>query len=219
VTFGSGGLHWVAVSILSAGAFLTSGVRPQRSLDLRLPLGEAVAEGIVGFDGRDEQLSDQERTVAGVSDYLLRSYESPSDSSAWFSVYVGYYATQTEGETIHSPKNCLPGNGWQALSASTAAITLAEGGTASVNRYLLQRDKERALVLYWYQGRGRVAHNEYLVKWDLLRDAAVHRRSEEALVRIVVPVVDSEESALALASSVATTLIPSVQRALPAGRI
>lgn len=218
MTFGSGGLHWVAVSVLSAGAFLTSGVRPQRSLDLRVPLGDAVAEQIVGFDGRPEQLSDMERTVAGVSDYLLRTYVSTDDPSAWFSVYVGYYATQTEGESIHSPKNCLPGNGWQALAASTAAIAVAEGGTENVNRYLLQREKDRALVLYWYQGRSRVANNEYTVKWDLLRDAALHRRSEEALVRIVVPVVDSEESAFALASSVASKLIPSVQRALPAGR-
>jgi EpsI family protein len=85
----------------------------------------------------------------------------------------------------------------------------------TVNRYLLQNEGQRALVLYWYQGRGRVAHNEYAVKWDLLRDAALHRRSEEALVRVVVPVVESEGAAFELARSVASELIPFVQRALP----
>ena len=57
-----------------------------------------------------------------------------------------------------------------------------------VNQYLLQRGEDQALVLYWYQGRGRVEANEYRVKWDLLRDAALHRRSDEALVRIIVPI-------------------------------
>lgn len=219
MTLGPTSLHWVAVSILSAGAFLTSGVRPQRVLDLRMPLGDAVEVQMAGFSGRDQDLSEIERTAAGVSDYLLRTYETPAaDDASWFSIYVGYYDTQTQGEAIHSPKNCLPGNGWQALASSTAVVALAGGGSETVNRYLLQREDERALVLYWYQGRGRVAHSEYLVKWDLLRDAAVHRRSEEALVRIVVPITDSEESAFALASSVAATLIPGVQRALPEGK-
>ena len=45
-----------------------------------------------------------------------------------------------------------------------------------------------ALVYYWYQGRGREESSEYVVKWDLLKDAALYGRTEEALVRIVVPI-------------------------------
>jgi hypothetical protein len=69
-------------------------------------------------------------------------------------------------------------------------------------------------VLYWYQGRGRGASNEYRVKWDLLRDAALRRRSDEALVRVVVPVRSGEDAA-ALAVRVAETLAPAVAEALP----
>jgi EpsI family protein len=88
----------------------------------------------------------------------------------------------------------------------------------TVNRYLIQNGTSRAIVLYWYQGRGRVAASEYAVKWDLLRDAALRGRTEEALVRVAVP-VDGDENAEAaafdLAARVAGSVIPSVFLALP----
>ena len=109
---------------------------------------------------------------------------------------------------------CLPGAGWEALTATTVAIPTATG-SVPVTRYLLQREGEQALVLYWYQGRGRVEANEYRVKWNLLRDAALRRRSDEALVRIVVPVTESEAPAQSLAVAAAEVLIPAVAQALP----
>jgi EpsI family protein len=204
---------------LLIGAALTSDIRPQRSFDLRAPLPSAIPLELLGFGGRDLQLTDQEAAVAGVSDYLFRAYGNEGSSSGGFSVYVGYYAAQTGGRTIHSPKNCLPGSGWQALAATSALVLGVDGKSSTVNRYLLQNEGQRALVLYWYQGRGRVAHNEYAVKWDLLRDAALSRRSEEALVRIVVPVTGSQESAFELARSIAAELIPALERALPAENV
>lgn len=207
--------HWPPVALLVFGAVLASDVRPQRSLDLKVPLPNAIPVSFAGLEGRDLSLSEREAAVAGVSDYLLRAYGHDEQGADGFSIYVGYYAAQTNGRTIHSPKNCLPGSGWEALASSTATVEIAGGGSAKVNRYLLQNEGQRALVLYWYQGRGRVAHNEYIVKWDLLRDAALSRRSEEALVRIVVPVTESEEAAFELARSVAAELIPSVDLALP----
>jgi EpsI family protein len=84
-----------------------------------------------------------------------------------------------------------------------------------VNRYLLQKGAAQALVLYWYQGRGRVEHNEYVLKWDLLRDAALRQRSDEALVRVVVPLAGNEAAALDLARQAAQALIPAVDAALP----
>src|SRR6185503_2176392 len=141
---------------------------------------------------------DEERRLAGVTNYLFRSYANEGAQAQGFSLYVGYYDSQTQGKTIHSPKNCLPGSGWEALQSSTTTISTVRG-PVRVNRYLIQKGKEQALVLYWYQGRGRVQANEYAVKWNLLRDAAFRRRSEEALVRIVVPITSGADTALALA--------------------
>jgi EpsI family protein len=211
-------MHAAPTALLVVGALLTSGVRPQRSLDLRNPLPSAVPSTLDGFEGHDLELPPREAEVAGVSDYLLRTYRREGSSTDAFSVYVGYYASQTNGRTIHSPKNCLPGSGWEALASTLATVELTGGESATVNQYLIQNEDQRALVLYWYQGRGRVAHNEYAVKWYLLRDAALFSRSEEALVRIVVPVSSSEEEAFGLARDIAAQLIPSVRDALPAVR-
>ena len=209
-------LAWAPAAILAAGALLTLGSSTQPGLALRVPLGAAVPDQIAGYKGVDLALSAEERQVAGVADYLLRSYAAAASGPgpAGFSLYVGYYDRQTEGHTIHSPKNCLPGAGWEPLRSQTALIP-APGGPVTVNRYLLHNGSQRALVLYWYQGRGRIASNEYLVKWDLLRDSALRRRSDEALTRLVFPVTDSEDLTFSSAVQVARVIIPALARALP----
>jgi EpsI family protein len=194
------------------GCILTLGVDRQRDMPLTLPL-DSIPRTIGGRTGHDVEIGSQERSAAGMSSYIFRvSDEGPSPVT----VYVGYYDHQTQGKTIHSPKNCLPGSGWEALSSTLVTLSTT-AGPAIVNRYVLQNKSERALVLYWYQGRGRVAANEYRVKWELLRDAALRGRSEEALVRIVVFMNEQvdEAKATAQATRVASDLVPAVFRALP----
>lgn len=240
------GARWGAAIVLTLGAILTLGVARQRSLPLERPLAEVVPSEIQGFSARDVLISGPEAQVAGFDDYLFRVYEKPEAANAsladslpdaqpahitqapetpepadssppWFSLYVGYYQSQAQGNTIHSPKNCLPGAGWEALSSEPQAVDLG-GRIVTVNRYLLENEGERALVLYWYQGRGRIAYDEYRVKIDLLMDAALRRRSDEALVRIVVPVTESgPDAATDVAMRAARIVAPSLYRALPPG--
>lgn len=211
--------RWAPAGILSIGALFTVGITGQRALPLRAPLETSVPQVVAGFRGQDVPIDEAEQRVAGMSTYVLRVY-TPTGAKADlaqsnFSVYVGYYERQMQGRTIHSPKNCLPGAGWQALVSKIVTIA-APGGSVPVNEYLIQNGDSRALVLYWYQGRGRIQANEYRVKWDLLRDSALRRRSDEALVRIVVPVTGTEAEAMALARRVAREVIPGVYAALPA---
>jgi len=202
--------------VLAVGALFVVGIDTQRSLELRAPLSAAMPDTLLGRTGNDMELSAAERGVSGVTDYLMRVYEDPDPAdSSWFSVYVGYYDRQLRGKTIHSPKNCLPGSGWEALQSQVARIETA-AGPVGVNRYLLRNDRQMVLVLYWYQGRGRVQANEYVVKWDLLRDAALKQRSDEALVRIVVPIAGGDEAAaLEKARYAAGQIIPRLFDALP----
>ncbi|MEQ9399182.1 MAG: EpsI family protein [Longimicrobiales bacterium] len=209
---------WTPAGLLTVGAFMSLGVGQQQEMELRAPLAMALPDSVAGMAGAAVEISEAEAAAAAFTDYALQVYESEEltedgEPLQWASVYLGFYDSQTQGRTIHSPRNCLPGSGWEALDSGTA--TLPVDTPVTVNRYLLQNGEVRALVLYWYQGRGRVAHNEYLVKWDLLRDAALRRRTDEALVRVVVPIRDSEEEALALATSLATRLQPAVDRVLP----
>ena len=207
-------MAWLPAILLSAGAAASAGAGAQRSTPLRARLADVTPLEMQGLRGVDQTVSEQERRVAGMDEYLLRSYAGADSTSAGFTIYVGYYQHQARGHTIHSPKNCLPGAGWEALTSATAAVPIA-GASVQVTKYLLQRNDERAVVLYWYQGRGRVENNEYVVKWDLLRDAALRRRSDEALVRVVVPIATGESEALAVATAVASQLIPAVDKALP----
>jgi EpsI family protein len=171
-----------------------------------------VPRELAGFQGQDQTVNQEELRIAGMDDYLLRIYQR--DSTAAFSLYVGYYQAQTQGKTIHSPKNCLPGAGWEPVESRPLTIALASG-ELTVNRYLLEKGNSRAIVYYWYQGRGRTAWNEYAVKWELLRDKALHGRSEEALVRIVVPFrPDAPDAADSVATSAAREVVPALDALL-----
>ena len=178
-----------------------------------------------GYTVKEQTVTEEERKVAGMSNYVARSFWK--DSLVAFTTYVGYYDRQTQGKSMHSPRNCLPGAGWEILRAETGTIA-AGGSTHLVNRYLLKNGATQALVLYWYQGRGRIVASEYAVKWNLLRDAALKGHTEEALVRIVVPVphagqLDPEalERAFADAETLGVTVgakvLMDVARVLPAG--
>jgi EpsI family protein len=208
--------------ILGLGTAFLAASRDQMALEPVAPLA-SIPASIGPYDGRDLTVSDAELAVAGVSEYLMREFAR--DSSESFSVYVGYYPYQTRGRSIHSPKNCLPGSGWEAFDTGVESV-LVGGQRYTVNRYLLANGDARALVYYWYQGRGRVAANEYAVKWDLLRDAALYGRSEEALVRIVIPLPPSGghlanrsapdiAAADRIAALSAQALIPAVDGILP----
>ena len=54
-----------------------------------------------------------------------------------------------------------------------------------VNRVLIQKGDNKQLVYYWFQQRGRIITNEYLVKWYLFWDALTRNRTDGALVRLV----------------------------------
>ena len=202
--------------VLAAGCALLVGRTTHGPAETERPLVTLPTE-IGGFTGTDGVLAEEERRAAGVTSYLLRGYRDP-DGAGW-SLYVGYYARQSRGQTIHSPKNCLPGSGWEVVGAETERVD-TPAGTVVVNRYWLTREDTRALVYYWYQGRGRIVANEYAVKWNLLRDAALLGRSEEALVRIVVPIAAeagarTAEEADAIAHEAVRALVPAVADVLP----
>ena len=211
---------WAPTAIFVLGSFLLLGIDSQQHVDLAASLDVAVPRELLGLGSRDLTLPPEEAEIAGMDTYLLRTYaanatDPQTGSVRGFSIYVGFYGSQAQGRTIHSPKNCLPGTGWEALSSRQLTIQTPRG-EVPVNQYLLQKGQELALVLYWYQGRGRVEANEYRVKLDLLMDSALYGRSDEALVRIVVPVETSEAAAQRAARQVAEEIIPAVDTALPA---
>jgi EpsI family protein len=211
-------LKWMPAILMGVGAALTVGIDGQREMALADDLADMVSGSLAGYTFSDIELSEAEKTAAGFTDYVLRDYNGSEESGLLgYSLYLGYYASQSQGSSIHSPKNCLPGSGWEALASTVIPVTVA-GSPINVNRYVVQNGASQALVLYWYQGRGRIEANEYRVKWNLLADAALRSRTEETLVRIVVPLpleTETPGDVEALATRVAEQIIPELNSALP----
>ena len=208
--------RWTPAVVLGLGCLLLLGARRQTALPLAVPLEQEIPTRLLGYESMDLRISDVEQQVAGMDDYLLRRFGTEGEPYR-FSVYVGYYEAQVQGKSIHSPKNCLPGAKWEPIASETRSVNI-DGQPQRLNRYLLANRGARVVVYYWYQGRGRVAWNEYAVKWELMRDKARYGRSEEALVRIVIPLTEevTETVADAEAEALALALIPRVFAALPA---
>lgn len=141
---------------------------------------------IAGWEGTPLPLTADELEVLGPGDFMVRDYTRASDGQV-ANLYVAYFPSQRTGDTIHSPKNCLPGSGWTPLQSGEMDIHNANGSTMSVNRYIVGKGTSRALVLYWYQAHGRVTANEYVAKIRLVEDAMRLNRTDGALVRVVVP--------------------------------
>lgn len=179
------------VVVLVAGAAASMALAPERTLELERPLAEFPGR-LAGFERvGEEELSRGELRQLHPDDYLLRSYRGEDGLS--LDLFVAFYGRQGSGSSPHSPRNCLPGSGWQPVRHDRVAAAVRDG-RVPVNRYVVQHESgARALVYYWYQGRGRVAASEYIVKLDLLRDAVFRRRTDEALVRLVFPVAGGEE--------------------------
>jgi EpsI family protein len=130
-------------------------------------------------------------------------------------LYIGYYDSQRTGSTIHSPKNCLPGAGWDPIRSGDARVPLAGGGTIVVNEYVIQQDQDKRMVFYWYQGRGRVIASEYSGKFWMMADAISRNRTDGALVRLITPMSDGEANARARLVSFTQVVLPYLDEFIP----
>ena len=159
--------------------------------------------------GSDQIFDKDTLSVLRASDYLMRDYRTSDGYVANF--YVGYYATQRDGATYHSPLNCLPGSGWTMSDPGQITITSPDGHSFSANRYVIQNGDQKSLLIYWYQGRGRAVASEYWGKVYTVLDSVRLRRSDGAMVRVITPMGKSApvalHSAIDLAAN-ATRVLP-----------
>jgi EpsI family protein len=164
--------------------------------------------------GPDQRFDQETESVLRADDYLSRTYALPDGLAASF--YVGYYATQRTGATYHSPLNCLPGSGWEMNEPASVTITPADGSPIfEANRYIIQNGDDKQLLIYWYQGRGRKLASEYWGKIYTVIDSIRRRRSDGAMVRVMIPVGSSEEQALKAATDLAAQVSPVLPGFIP----
>lgn len=183
----------MTVFLIIQTALLYSSIRREYVPNSR-PLSE-VPRQIGPWTMAQESFVDKDtEAVLKADDTLNRVYSSPAAPSG-VSLFVASFRTQRNGKTPHSPKNCLPGAGWTQLTSDKYAIDLGAAAPIVVNRYVIFHGEDRELVLYWYQSRNRVVADEFEAKFWVLADAIRLNRTDTALVRVIVPIVDKNEAA------------------------
>jgi EpsI family protein len=195
---------WVLLSVLLLGGGIISvWERAGEAHVSRRNLKDFPAEiGSWRQVGGDLRFDDETEKVLRADDYLSRNFVSNGHTASF---YVGYYATQRNGATYHSPLNCLPGSGWVMSDPARITITPTGGGAPfEANRFVIANGRDRALMIYWYQGRGRAVASEYWGKIYTVLDSVRRRRSDGAMVRVMVPVGNSQEEAQSTAVEMAS---------------
>lgn len=138
------------------------------------------------------------RDILKADDYLVRAYGSKEGVA---NLFVAYFKTQRQGQSPHSPKNCLPGSGWEQSESGSIDVPILgaagaglPGGSIHINQYVVQKGPAQAVVYYWYQSQGRVIADEFAAKFYLVSDSIRHHRSDTSLVRVWIPVAAGDTS-------------------------
>lgn len=157
---------------------------------LARPLGEFTLV-LDGRQGQKETMDPKLWERVGGQDYILINYWKPGESPINF--YVAYYEHQRKGgDFIHTPRLCLPGAGWFIESNHTRVLPgdgEGRGGLSPLrlNELVVSKDGKAQLTYFWYQGRGRNFTNEFQAKFYMVWDGLWRRRTDGALVRLMMP--------------------------------
>ena len=169
---------------------------------------------LANWKGHRGALEDEVYNILGVEDYVLANYFDGPRRQVNF--YLGFYQSQKEGDLIHSPRNCLPGAGWKIIKSMRRSLELDNGGGKhEVAALVMEKGPARQVVLYWFHSRGRVIASEYMQKVWLVADALARNRTDGSFVRLISPVVTSEEEAFSLLGDFAQKIFPLLGEFIP----
>jgi EpsI family protein len=193
------------------GIFAAHILPPPKIPEAHLPMNEFPTT-IALWRGEDLPYEADVVEAIGTDDYINRLY---SGGTQPIELYIGYYGDQRSGDRIHSPKNCLPGSGWEPVHSAQTQIGSADGHPILVNEFLVEQGTSRDMVLYWYQTRRRIIASEYTAKYWLVVDGLRQKSTDGTMVRIWTTAADGEERARARATDFASHIYPQVAAILP----
>ncbi len=199
---------------MAAALFLRAHDRPE-TLPPSTPLNSFPLQ-LGDWVGREQNIAPEILDALGPGEFLSRFYRRTSQEPG-IDFFVAYFPSQRTGDTIHSPRNCLPGAGWTPLESGRTMLDRPGRSPILVNRYIIGQGLSRMLVLYWYQAHGRAVASEYWAKFYLVADAARLHRTDGALVRVITAVAAGEkvESAQGRAGKFAQEIVPLLDAYIP----
>jgi exosortase D (VPLPA-CTERM-specific) len=184
-----------SIALLVAGFAIAEAVTVE---SLIVPERRAFANVPAEFDGWEAKVRPMDPSVAetlGADDTIVVDLGAPD--GAFFNLYMAYLDAQRDGRSWHSPRQCIPGGGWEIARHDIRKGVTASGRPIAYNRMLIENGDARQLVYYWYDQRGRKVANEFVMKFWLIYDAVARKRSDGAMVRLITPldVADTLEAA------------------------
>lgn len=182
----------VLTAVLLLQGALVYGFKRPETIPQNRPLSETPTQ-FGGWALQQEGVVEKEvQDVLKADELLTRSYVNPDQRLAAH-LFVAYFRSQRTGQTPHSPKNCLPGSGWVRVLSDIVNVDIpGRAAPIEVNRYVVGKGDQKSLVMYWYQSRDRVVASEYKAKFYVVADALRYNRTDTALVRVVLPIVDND---------------------------
>jgi EpsI family protein len=131
-------------------------------------------------------------------------------------LFIAYFKSQRYGQAPHSPKNCLPGSGWEPVEDEIMTIPVEGRPPIETHRYVVEHGGDKSVVIYWYQSHNRVIAGEFSAKFWLVVDSIKYQRSDSALVRVIIPVRNNDsEGATRFAVGFIQTMFPAISTQLP----
>lgn len=203
---------WITAGFLLGASGLMHSLHHGEMVVPRRPLSE-LPYSFGSWTGEERPLQERIVQAVSVTDYTNRIYVGLPEAP--IQLYIGYYASQKTGDTIHSPKNCLPGAGWAPIRSGYATISIPGARQIAINEYVIQQDLNKQIVFYWYQSRGRVIASEYEAKFWMVADAISRNRTDGALVRVITPMNDGEANAHNRLVRFTQLLFPHLEGILP----
>lgn len=148
------------------------------------------------WQGVSSPLERQYLDALQLDDYVLADYTTIEQPPV--NVYVAYYQSPKKGRSSHSPKQCIPGGGWEITSLEPVPMNRVTGAAAGqeINRVVIQKGGQKQIVYYWFKQRDRWVTSEYLVKFFLFWDSLTKGRADGALVRLTSIVHAGESEAV-----------------------
>lgn len=179
-----------ALLIFSAAVVLQARQRNE-VFPSRIPL-QSFPRQINAWSGTDIVIDNDTLQILGAGEFLLRTYRTEQAPGPEINLFIAYFRSQRAGDTIHSPRHCLPGAGWTPLENTRTMLTMPGHAPFPANRYVIAQGDSRQIVLYWYWAHDRGIASEYWAKFYLVADSLKMNRSDGALVRVMAPMYPNE---------------------------
>jgi len=199
-------------ALLIVGVAVIHGSVPEKPQTNRVPFAKLPAAIGTWRSEGDLAIDADSLKILKADDYVNRLYVH---GNVGLDLFIAYYATQRQGDTMHSPMNCLPASGWQPMSTGRVQLATADGAPIDANRVLIQKGLDKELVVYWYQSHGRTIASEYASKAYLVFDSIRQHRSDAALIRVITPAAAGEAAATRVAADFVQSLRPMLAAHIP----